>query len=83
MGSDFYGGYTMNEDFRSRTGKALLLNDIKDYVMDDIAVYRCIGDGVYEDLYSGNAGTIPEELLKEEVRAIGGEKRGVVDIKIN
>ena len=61
----------------------MLLKDIRNLVMDNVVIYRGIGDGEFEDLYRGKPETIPEELLRQEVRTIGGKRKGVIDIKVH
>ena len=59
------------------------LKELLLYIVDDICVYIELSPGYYKNLYRGKMGEeMPGILLETEIRLIGTNRKGVVDIQI-
>lgn len=61
------------------------VKDLVSYCYDTIIIYTSFDDEMldYKDLYKGNKGNIPKELLELTVHCFGAKREGVIDIEVH
>lgn len=62
-------------------GREMKVQDLLNYVFDNVSIYREIDLFKFETLYQGNYRDVPSYLLSMEIRTVGA-KRNMVDIQI-
>lgn len=58
------------------------LRELMTVIVDDVIIYTEVGDGIYNDIYSGRYRDVPQELLEREVRLVGVGRRKKLDIEV-
>lgn len=60
------------------------VGDLKNYIFDEVVLYRKNPkvEGEYIDIHNGFICTSPISILNLRVRTIGAKRKGVVDIEV-
>ena len=58
------------------------LKDVLMLIYDKVKIYEDSDDGLFVDLYKGEAYDLPTELENRIVASIGAARKGIVDIRV-